>query len=154
MTRWGFRSCHKNWKPERIFPISMEVEQTVYQHQQQQQQNQDEEEEQHQSQRHHRSCPEEDHEGDDDDCLPLYYSDTLPPHSPSPSPTYANIPADDVSTLTDTARYTDSRCPGHPPPPPQASVAMVGPENVVVLGPEEGNVDPHFVKNTQQVVIT
>lgn len=26
LTRWGFRSCHKDWKPERIFPISMEDE--------------------------------------------------------------------------------------------------------------------------------
>ena len=26
LTRWGFRNCHKGWKPERIFPISMEDE--------------------------------------------------------------------------------------------------------------------------------
>jgi hypothetical protein len=26
LSRWGFRNCHKGWKPERIFPISMEDE--------------------------------------------------------------------------------------------------------------------------------
>lgn len=26
LSRWGFRSCHKGWKPERIFPFSMEDE--------------------------------------------------------------------------------------------------------------------------------
>lgn len=26
LTRWGFRSSHSGWKPERIFPISLETE--------------------------------------------------------------------------------------------------------------------------------
>jgi len=26
LTRWGFRSCHTGWKPERIFPVSLETE--------------------------------------------------------------------------------------------------------------------------------
>jgi hypothetical protein len=143
MTRWGFRNCHKGWKPERVFPISMEVERAQF----------------------HQPLQLDDIPEDNEnqgECCGSQYSDFAPP----PRSTYAaRVVSDDLSTLTDTARYTVASIPEEPPPLSHQeamgialvdieTIAMVDPENVIVLDSDEQDEEGHFVKNTQQVVIT
>jgi hypothetical protein len=130
LTRWGFRSCQQGWKPARVFPISMEDERVNLQPEQ---------------------VPTENTTSARAECTNLSrsYSDTVP-NSPGPTsictcPESAQCACGaEESTLISALSYGEDT---------ESPPIAIAPENVEVVFQDEDQ-DLHFIKSTQQVVIS